>query len=44
VTLGGGTFLPPDMVGLQGICFCPEPSAIALGLLGAAGLLIRRRK
>jgi hypothetical protein len=45
VTLGGGTILPPDLVGLQQPCvFCPEPSTIAFGLLGAAVLLIRRRK
>jgi hypothetical protein len=45
VTLGGGTILPPDLVGLQLPCIlCPEPSTIAFGLLGAAVLLIRRRK
>jgi hypothetical protein len=45
VTLGGGTILPPDMVGLQGFSIAvPEPSTIAFGLLGAAALLIRRRK
>jgi len=45
VTLGGGTILPPDMVGLQGFTVSiPEPSTIAFGLLGAAALLIRRRK
>jgi hypothetical protein len=45
VTLGGGTILPPDMVGLQGFTIAaPEPSTIAFGLLGAAALLIRRRK
>lgn len=45
VTLGGGTILPPDMVGLQGFTITvPEPSTIAFGLLGAAALLIRRRK
>jgi len=45
VTLGGGVVLPPDMVGLQGFTIAvPEPSTIAFGLLGAAALLIRRRK
>jgi hypothetical protein len=45
VTLGGGTLLPPDMVGLQGFVInLPEPSATALALLGAAALFIRRRK
>jgi len=44
VVLGGGTDLPPDMVGLQGFTITPEPSTIAFGLLGAAALLIRRRK
>jgi hypothetical protein len=45
VSLGGGTTLPPDMQGLQGFTIAaPEPSTIALGLLGAAALLIRRRK
>ena len=44
VALGGGTILPPDMVGLQGFTITPEPSTIAFGLLGAAALLIRRRK
>jgi hypothetical protein len=41
VTLGGGTILPPDLVGLT---FVPEPSVIAFGLVGAAVMLIRRRK
>jgi hypothetical protein len=45
LTLGGGTILPPDMIGLQGFeVAIPEPSTIALGVLGAAVLLIRRRK
>lgn len=37
---------PPDLVGLQGfnIIVVPEPSTIALGVLGAAALLLRRRK
>jgi len=46
VTLGGGLDLPPDMVGLTAFSTTavPEPSTIALGLLGAAGLFLRRRK
>jgi len=44
VTLGGGTALPPDLVGLNAFNIVPEPSTIALGILGAAALLFRRRK
>lgn len=46
VTLGGGVNLPPDLVGLTGFTMqvIPEPSTIALGVLGAAALLLRRRK
>ncbi len=39
--LGGGTVTPPN---LDGLTDAPEPSTIAFGLLGAAALLIRRRK
>jgi hypothetical protein len=35
---------PTDMVGLTGFALVPEPSTIALAMLGLAGLLIRRRK
>jgi hypothetical protein len=45
--LGGGTQLPPNMVGLQSfqLFIVPEPSVIALGVLGAGCLfLLRRRK
>jgi hypothetical protein len=37
---------PPDLVGLTSfdIIIVPEPSTIALGVLGAAALLLRRRK
>jgi hypothetical protein len=37
---------PPDLVGLTSfnISIVPEPSTIALGVLGAAALLLRRRK
>jgi hypothetical protein len=44
VTLGGGTILPPDMIGLSNTVVVPEPSTIALALVGAAALLISRRK
>jgi hypothetical protein len=50
ITLGGvptvGAPIPDAvLVGLQGFSFCvPEPSTMALGLLGAATLLYRRRK
>ena len=44
--LGGGTVLPPTLQGLQSFqCPVPEPSVIALGVLGAGCfLLLRRRK
>jgi hypothetical protein len=44
---GGGAPIPdPGLSGLQGftINIVPEPSTMALGLLGAAALLYRRRK
>lgn len=45
---GGTPFTAPNLTGLQGFAIVggviPEPSTVALGLLGAAGLLIRRRK
>jgi hypothetical protein len=34
---------PPDMVGLASFSLVPEPSTLALGVLGAAALLLRRR-
>jgi len=43
LTLGGGTVTPTDLVGLQAFSMVPEPSALALGVLGAAALLMRRR-
>ena len=48
LTLGGtpavGAPLPPAFLsGLQGFTLVPEPSTLALGLLGAAALLYRRR-
>lgn len=49
VTLGGGTIPVPNMDALgNGVVWdinvVPEPSTIALGVLGAAALLLRRRK
>jgi hypothetical protein len=51
ITLGGPVAGQPDdfpanLVGLQGFSMTviPEPSVMALGLLGAAALLYRRRK
>jgi len=47
ITLGGaGT--PPgpgaELIGLQGFLIMPEPSTIALGVFGAAVLLLRRHR
>jgi hypothetical protein len=47
VSVGGGNLPPAALAGLNGgqpINLVPEPSTIALGILGAALLLIRRRK
>lgn len=48
IGLGGGTLPPTNLAGLQGFsvvaAVIPEPSTIALGVLGAALLMIRRRK
>lgn len=45
VTLGGGNLPPAALQGLEGFTLVPEPSTIALGILGGAALLlIRRRK
>lgn len=43
---GGLPLTDPNLTGLTGfsIAVVPEPSTIALGLLGAAGLFLRRRK
>lgn len=35
---------PANLVGLTSFSLIPEPSTIALGLIGAAALLLRRRK
>jgi hypothetical protein len=42
--LGGGTITPPNLVGLQGFSLIPEPSTIALGVLGVGALLFMRRR
>jgi len=44
LTLGQAPATPPNMTGLQGFNLVPEPSTIALGILGASALLFRRRK
>jgi hypothetical protein len=43
LTLAEAPNTPPDMVGLKSFSLVPEPSTMALGLLGAAALLLRRR-
>lgn len=42
----GGAGTPPDLQGLQSfsLAVVPEPSTIALGVIGASSLLFRRRK
>lgn len=46
VAVGGGTLPPANLTTLQAftVTIVPEPSVIALGVLGAAALLLRRRK
>jgi len=46
IAVGGGTLPPSNLAGLQGftVGVVPEPSTIALGALGVAALLLRRRK
>lgn len=50
LTLGGGTLPPANLEGLQaftvsgGGAIIPEPSTIALAVLGVGALLLRRRK
>lgn len=42
--VGAPPSLPANLVGLTSFSLVPEPSTIALGVLGAAALLLRRRK
>lgn len=42
--VGAPPSLPTDMTNFKGFTLVPEPSTIALGALGAAALLLRRRK
>jgi hypothetical protein len=47
VAVGGGTLPPANLTTLQGFTVTqaiPEPTIIALGILGASALLLRRRK
>jgi hypothetical protein len=46
VAVGGGTLPPANLTTLQAfqVSVVPEPSVIALGVLGASALLLRRRK
>jgi hypothetical protein len=46
ITLTGAPATPASMVGLAGFTLVPEPSTIALGILGGLGtlFLVRRRK
>ncbi|MDA1272718.1 MAG: PEP-CTERM sorting domain-containing protein [Verrucomicrobia bacterium] len=46
VALGGGNLPPAALAGLSGFTMTaiPEPSTIALGVLGLAALMVRRRK
>jgi hypothetical protein len=47
VAAGGGTLPPANLTTLTGftvVAAVPEPSIIALGVLGASALLLRRRK
>lgn len=43
ITPTGGIVPTPDLAGLGNFVLVPEPSTLALGLLGAAALLYRRR-
>jgi hypothetical protein len=46
VTLAEAPALPQDLVGLQSfsVAIIPEPSTMALGLLGIGALMLRRRR
>jgi hypothetical protein len=43
VTLTAAPAAPADMAGLASFALVPEPSTLALGVLGVAALLLRRR-
>ncbi|MGZ8940075.1 MAG: PEP-CTERM sorting domain-containing protein [Limisphaerales bacterium] len=43
ITPTGGIVPTPDLAGLQPLVAVPEPTTLALGILGAAALLYRRR-
>jgi hypothetical protein len=40
---GGPPLTPAPLIGLESFALIPEPSTIALGILGAAAVLLRRR-
>jgi len=46
IAVGGGTLPPANLTTLQAfaVTVVPEPTVIALGVLGASALLLRRRK
>jgi hypothetical protein len=45
ITLGGGAAPTPNMVGLSSFYICiPEPSAVAIGLLGLGATILRGRR
>lgn len=45
ITLGGGTSVPADLAGMRGFTFAmPEPSTLALGMLGVAFLCWRLKR
>jgi hypothetical protein len=44
VTPSYGAVAPADLVGLQSFKLIPEPTTIALGVMGVGALLFRRRK
>ena len=44
VTLTTAPASPADPIGIEGFTMVPEPSTLTLGVLGAAALLLRRRK
>jgi hypothetical protein len=43
-TVGGGTLPPTNLDNLTSFTLVPEPSTIALGVIGGLALLLRRRK